>query len=653
MRINSGGAGSAGDTKTYDAESLIAAANARAKHYQSLRSQFHTLRAAFNQIADLGIDFQGKGADAIKKFYAAQVNVVDAWLRMIDKQIAYYHGVAGTIDDKNLGGDTQVQVPFLDEDLSRGYARSKEMVREQRDDIAKILSGISDLVPINVFSNHDVDQALDASEQKRAKMVLDVQDLDQNLTNEYRQVTDDLPYIASLYGELINATGQGADVQPMHFNAQAYHDSKIYQVQDEMKKTTQSYLQYKKQQETVRGMEKQREAEVNRPWYKKAGSAIATFAGELSGYYDYLRAVQGIDPETGRKLSAAERVEAGAMAASTFIPIIGWGGRIAKGGEALYKTAKGLEAAGQSLKAYDQASRTLKVLSTSEKGINALLAGNGVIEASTGRDMFGKPLTEEQRKNSLLQGIMMMNAFSRGKLVSNEEKIAVGEQAKAFKEHVNTLIQQTKDKIGSHKLKPAMAGASDELSQLTDDVRKTHTMEKADGVGKISEKSEVIEKSHVAEGMWNGNNVSGEDVYGPYYDEAKKLHESNPEWYPNPDESTIVKGKELKEARADYQALVRRGELEKGHHIQGLAFGGENVTSNIKITGESTIRSDQIDDLNLDFYHEMGYGKKDAKILKIHENEEGIILFGNNSHHTQVTTFQNKVLKWQREDGRR
>ncbi|EST10770.1 ribonuclease YeeF family protein [Sporolactobacillus laevolacticus] len=654
MRINSGGAGSAGDTKTYDAESLIAAANARAKHYQTLRSQFHTLRVAFNQIADLGTDFQGKGADAIKKFYAAQVNVVDAWLRMIDKQIAYYHGVAGTIDDKNLGGDTQVQVPFLDEDLSRGYARSKEMVREQRDDIAKILSGISDLVPINVFSNHDVDQALDASEQKRAKMVLDVQDLDQNLTNEYRQVTDDLPYIASLYGELINATRQGADVQPMHFNAQAYHDSKIYQVQDEMKKTTQSYLQYKKQQETVRGMEKQREVEVNRPWYEKAGSAIATFAGELSGYYDYLRAVQGIDPETGRKLSTAERVEAGAMAASTFIPIIGWGGRIVKGGEALYKTARGLEAAGQSLKAYDQASRTLKVLSTSEKGINALLAGNGVIEASTGRDMFGKPLTEEQRKNSLLQGIMMMNAFSRGKLVSNEEKIAVGEQAKAFKEHVNNLVQQAKETIGSHKMKPAMAGASDELSQLTDDVRKTHSMMKADGMGEASGKSAVeSDKLHAVKGSGNGNNVSGEEVYGPYYDEAKKLHESNPEWYPNPDESTIVKGKELKEVRADYQALVRRGELEKGHHIQGLAFGGENVTLNIKITGESTIRSDQIDDLNLDFYHEMGYGKKDAKILKIHENEEGIILFGNNPQHTQVTTFQNKVLKWQREDGRR
>jgi predicted ribonuclease toxin of YeeF-YezG toxin-antitoxin module len=266
MRVNSsGGSGSAGDTKTYDAESLTTAAKSHAKHYQALRDQFHTLRAAFNRIAGLGSDFQGQGADAIKRFYAGQVNVADSWLRLIDKKIAYFQSVASATDDKNLGGDTKVQIPFLNEDLSMGYARSKEMVHEQREDISKILSSISDLVLINVFSNHDVDQALDAAEKKRAKMVLDVQDLDQNLTNEYRQATEDLTYIASLYGELINATRQGADVQPMHFNAEAYHDSKIYQIQNEMKKETQNYLHYKKQQEKARQREEEKEIK-DRAW---------------------------------------------------------------------------------------------------------------------------------------------------------------------------------------------------------------------------------------------------------------------------------------------------------------------------------------------------------------------------------------------------
>ncbi|MDF2909342.1 MAG: hypothetical protein K0Q56_222, partial [Sporolactobacillus laevolacticus] len=85
-------------------------------------------------------------------------------------------------------------------------------------------------------------------------MALDVQDLDQSLTNEYRQITEDLPHIQALYGELIHATRQGADVQPMHFNATAYHDSKIYQVQDDMQKETQKYLEIKRQQEQARIM---------------------------------------------------------------------------------------------------------------------------------------------------------------------------------------------------------------------------------------------------------------------------------------------------------------------------------------------------------------------------------------------------------------
>ncbi|MCO7125895.1 LXG domain-containing protein [Sporolactobacillus shoreicorticis] len=118
MRVNMGGSGSASDTQTYDAKELITAAKAHAKHYQTLRDQFHRLRAAFQQIAGLGSDFQGHGAQAIKQFYTAQVNVTDSWLRLIDKKIAYFQDVAGTIDDKNLGGDTQVRVPFLNEDLS-------------------------------------------------------------------------------------------------------------------------------------------------------------------------------------------------------------------------------------------------------------------------------------------------------------------------------------------------------------------------------------------------------------------------------------------------------------------------------------------------------------------------------------------------------
>ena len=34
--------------------------------------------------------------------------------------------------------------------------------------------------------------------------------------------------------------------------------------------------------------------------------------------------------------------------------------------------------------------------------------------------------------------------------------------------------------------------------------------------------------------------------------------------------------------------------------------------------------------------------KENAKVLKIHENEKGIIVFGNNPQHTEVTVFKIK-----------
>ena len=145
----------------------------------------------------------------------------------------------------------------------------------------------------------------------------------------------------------------------------------------------------------------------------------------------------------------------------------------------------------------------------------------------------------------------------------------------------------------------------------------------------------------------------GQEVYGPYYEEAVKRHVDNPKWYADPDASRIVAGEELKNARSQYQQMLRKGELPKGHHRQGLAFGGENVPENIQFTGESTIRRSELEGLDTSFYHENGYGKKDPKVLKIHQRESGLYVFGNNPNHTEVTNFQNEVLRWQRQQGLR
>ncbi|MDE7553590.1 pre-toxin TG domain-containing protein [Bacillus tropicus] len=335
------------------------------------------------------------------------------------------------------------------------------------------------------------------------------------------------------------------------------------------------------------------------------------------GVNDAIRAVTGKDPITGKELSSKERLIAAGWTLLNFVPV----GKVAS------------------------------------------LAGKGIKYVASS---FGKTIVKAGKK--LGEGVTMV-AGKAGKAAVDGIKTA----SHKVKEGVNFVASTAKgfaDKIGSLWNKGATTVKTTFLqgNEKIQHAVKTLLEYKwipgegkgfaMAGVGNVSGGGQYSLKeayqymeSKVVKGT--GNNSSSKDVYGPYYDEAKKLHETNPDWYPNPDESTIVKGKELKEARADYQALVRRGELEKGHHVQGLSFGGENVSSNIKNTGESTIRREQIDDLNLDFYHEMGYGKENAKVLKIHENEKGIIVFGNNPQHTEVTVFQNKVLKWQRENGKR
>ncbi|WBS04791.1 hypothetical protein OU994_11185 [Pseudoduganella sp. SL102] len=148
----------------------------------------------------------------------------------------------------------------------------------------------------------------------------------------------------------------------------------------------------------------------------------------------------------------------------------------------------------------------------------------------------------------------------------------------------------------------------------------------------------------------------GQQVYGPHYERAKKLHDQNPEFFPHPDTpgTSVVSGASLQEARREYQVAVQQGVLPKGHHVQGLALGGKNTPENITFTGESTIPASTLNGLDLSFYSAAGHGKENAKILKIYqETPGGIFKFGLNPRHTEATVFQNQVLKWQRAQGLR
>ncbi|MGD7007029.1 pre-toxin TG domain-containing protein [Metabacillus sp. 84] len=307
----------------------------------------------------------------------------------------------------------------LEEQLDSGSKKSKDLVAAQQEDIAKILEGIQDLVPLTAFSTETFDEKMKKADEKRAETVEAVNTLDdQVMAPAYLDgVTKAMMTIQIGYGAIIEATVQGGTAQPMNFSVEAYKKHDVHDARERMDEYINAFQYREKKADEVRAeiaAEKARiaeeqariEAEKNKPWYEKAWEGTKVFAGEVSGYNDTVRATTGVDPVTGRKLSEAERVAAGAMAAAGFIPVVGWAGRAIKGGAAIVKTAKTMNAATHSLDAY-KTTKGMEILSKTEKGIYGLYTGNSAWEFGTGTDMFGNKLTEEQRMNALWGGLTM------------------------------------------------------------------------------------------------------------------------------------------------------------------------------------------------------------------------------------------------------
>jgi predicted ribonuclease toxin of YeeF-YezG toxin-antitoxin module len=407
--------------KVYEAKTLVDSMETRAKSYNELREKLEQLKRKCNDVVNLDVSLRGKGANAIKGFYQAQIDVVEAWLRLIDRNVAFFNGIAGDVEDKDLSRDTVVHVPFLDNELTHHARNHKEMVSSQQDELQRIFNRIDDLVQLNVFSKNRFEDYMEKAEKDRKDTIDAVDRLDNDLKSEYILSEGDEQYVVTLFQQLIEASRQGNTISPIFFNAEAYKTSDVYQLKERAERQTSEYLSFKDEQETFRAQLKRQEELENRPWYEKTWDGIKTFTGELTGYYDYIRASEGVDPVTGEKLTTGKRVAAGAMAAAGFIPIVGWAGRIAKGGNAIYKTAKGMHAADQALDVYRSA-KTFSNMEKAEMGIYGLVSANGFSEYLTGKDMFGNELTVEQQQNSLYQALGLLAVGGGAYYVSRSQK---------------------------------------------------------------------------------------------------------------------------------------------------------------------------------------------------------------------------------------
>ncbi|MGR6857194.1 ribonuclease YeeF family protein [Bacillus halotolerans] len=405
-------------SKVFESQSLIDEAKNRKKQYETLEEQLNTLKKAFQEVADLGDDFKGKGADNIKDFFQGQAEIADSWLTLVSAQIAFLNGISGDIKDQELS-DSYVETSFLEHELPNGDLKASEIVSAHKAEIDSILSGISDIIDLDMYTLDDYADKMDDAQKIRRDTITAVDKLDESLTTEYQNLESLDNAVLSKYSVLMQATSNGKSASPMYYDKKAFHSNEVYKSVIDVEKQGTTYIDAKAQQAEARRLQEKAEEEANKPWYEKTWDGICTFTGEVSGYYDYKRATEGVDPVTGEKLSAAERVTAGAMAAAGFIPVVGWAGRAFKGGKAIYKTGKAAIAAEHALDAY-KTGKSLDILKMSEMGAYGLVASNGFSEAVTGRDMFGNEVSEEKRKQGALEAALSL--VGAGALAKNIDK---------------------------------------------------------------------------------------------------------------------------------------------------------------------------------------------------------------------------------------
>ncbi|MED3995591.1 T7SS effector LXG polymorphic toxin [Peribacillus frigoritolerans] len=231
----------------YESQTLVSAMQTRVGQYKDLKEQLTELRKGFESIVHLDDELQGQGAEAIKGFYKAQIDVVDSWLRLINRHVAFLSGIQGDTIEANLS-ETVVTVPFLEEELTNATRNSKEMVTAQKNDLKKIFSGIDDIIQLEPFSDDAFFENIEKAETKRTETIDKVNEIDHKWTTEYAKSEADQAAVTALMEQLKVSSTRGGVVSPFYFNAAAYKNSEAYKNLEVRKKETAEYLKVKKEE---------------------------------------------------------------------------------------------------------------------------------------------------------------------------------------------------------------------------------------------------------------------------------------------------------------------------------------------------------------------------------------------------------------------
>ncbi|MFC7371361.1 polymorphic toxin type 15 domain-containing protein [Fictibacillus iocasae] len=392
--------------RIYESLTLFDAMEERVEQYADLRVQLLKLKKTFRTIVD-DTEFQGHGADAIKGFYEAHCDVVDKWLEFIEHHTAFLKSIPGGAEARELSGKTVVYEEFLNSSVHRGVQTARNMVDNQHDTLERILNSVSDLVSLTPFSTDTFNDLMENAQKKRADTALQVQGFDTELAAEYNTSLDAERSVSALFMTLMNHSRQGESISPIHFNAEAYRTDEIHQTLEKVKQDSTNYITFKKEQKKEREIAREIKEQESKPLLEKSWDTFCLMAAEVTGLNDTKRAVLGVDPVTGKRLSTSERISAGAMAVAGYIPVIGWGGRAVKGVSTGVKAAKGMKATTNTLDAYKHGD-AWSYLQKAEYGIYGAVSANGFSEYFRGEDLLGNKLTDEQRQQSLINAFTIM-----------------------------------------------------------------------------------------------------------------------------------------------------------------------------------------------------------------------------------------------------
>ncbi|TYS81668.1 DUF4237 domain-containing protein [Rossellomorea aquimaris] len=313
--------------------------SSRRHEYETLRDQLLTLKSTFQAIVELDDEFQGKGADAIKGFYGAQIDVVEIWIQLAESNIAFFNGIQGDAEGRNLGGET-VELPFLEEDLHQSERRSGEMIAAQQQELQSILNRISDIHPLNVFSRNRFDTHMEEARRQREDTLDSVNRFDEELKREYQHLEVSEQILSGLIRELMESSRQGNHISPLYFNSTAFYSSDAYQLTDDITAQTDSYLTFKESQEQAREPKPIPEEDVNENpiteslnSFKEIGQDL--WAGmekrnetKFDSIYDFGNYITagGLDLGKGFASGLNERAEVATDSGSDFINYLTMGG---------------------------------------------------------------------------------------------------------------------------------------------------------------------------------------------------------------------------------------------------------------------------------------------------------------------------------------